>query len=250
MVIIKFILATVWKTWFFLVFSSSFILLYPFFYFTIKFQKLETAFKVKRVWTRCIAYGSGVIPILIYKSKSKKMPQPCVFVGNHTSYLDIILSTLYIDHLALYMAKAELIKVPLFKIFFQGMDITVNRKSRMDSHRAFIRAGQEIDKGRSMIIYPEGTISEAGKLKPFKNGPFKLAIDKQVPIVPIVNLNNWQLLQNGGYFKSNGRPGLAKTVILEPIDTKGLTDNNVNELREKVYTLINDTLNNYYGTKN
>jgi len=178
------------------------------------------------------------------------MPQPCVFVGNHTSYLDIVLSTLYIDHLALYMAKAELIKAPLFKIFFQGMDITVNRKSRMDSHRAFIKAGQEIEKGRSMIIYPEGTISEFGKLKPFKNGPFKLAIDKQVPIVPIVNLNNWQLLQNGGYFKSNGRPGFAKTVILEPIDTKGLTDDNVNELREKVYTLINDTLTSYYGTKN
>ena len=250
MVIIKRILASIWKTWFFLVFSSSFLILYPFFHFTIKTNKLETAFKVKRIWTRCIAYGSGVIPILIYKSTSKKMPQPCVFVGNHTSYLDIVLSTLYIDHLALYMAKAELATVPLFKIFFQGMDITVDRKSRMDSHRSFIKAGQELDKGRSMVIYPEGTISEAGKLKPFKNGPFKLAIDKQVPIVPIVNLNNWQLLQNGGFFKSNGRPGFAKTVILEPIDTKGLTDDNVNELREKVYTLINDTLTTYYGTKN
>jgi 1-acyl-sn-glycerol-3-phosphate acyltransferase len=250
MIILKRIFAPIWKTWFFLVFALSFLILYPFFYITIKSQKLNAAFVVKRIWSRCIAYGSGVIPILIYKSKSKKMPQPCVFVGNHTSYLDIVLSTLYIDHLALYMAKAELLKAPLFKIFFQGMDITVDRKSRMNSHKAFIKAGYEIDKGRSMVIYPEGTISEHGKLKPFKNGPFKLAIDKQVPIVPIVNLNNWFLLQNGGYFKSNGRPGLAKTMILEPIETKGMTDENVDELREKVYTLINDTLTTYYGSKN
>jgi 1-acyl-sn-glycerol-3-phosphate acyltransferase len=79
------------------------------------------------------------------------MPQPCVFVGNHTSYLDIVLSTFYIDHLALYMGKAELLKAPLFKTFFKGMDITVNRKSIKDSHRAFMKAGEEIDKGRSMV---------------------------------------------------------------------------------------------------
>lgn len=250
MIILKRIFAPIWKTWFFLVFAISFLILYPFFYITIKMQKLNTTFVIKRIWSRCIAYGSGVIPILIYKSKTKKMPQPCVFVGNHTSYLDIVLSTLYIDHLAIYMAKAELIKAPLFKIFFQGMDIPVNRKSRIDSHKAFINAGNEIDKGRSLVIYPEGTISENGKLKPFKNGPFKLAIDKQVPIVPVVNLNNWFLLQNGGYFKSNGRPGLAKTMIFDPIETKGMTDANADELRDKVFNLINDTLHNYYGTKN
>lgn len=247
---IKRIFAPIWKTWFFIVFSFSFLLLYPFFYFTIKSQKLSTAFKLKRIWTICTTYGTGIIPILIYKTKSKKMPQPCIFVSNHTSYLDIVLSTLYIDHLALYMAKVELSKIPLFKIFFNGMDLTVDRKSRIDSHKVLLKAGQEIDKGRSMVIYPEGTISESGKLRPFKNGPFKLAIDKQIPIVPVVNLNNWQLLQNGGFFKSNGRPGFAKTIILEPIITKGLTDNDTNELKAKVYTLINDTLNNYYGTKN
>lgn len=178
------------------------------------------------------------------------MPQPCVFVGNHTSYLDIVMSTFYIDHLALYMGKAELLKAPLFRTFFKGMDIPVNRTSRMDSHKALVKAAQEIDKGRSMVIYPEGTISNNGKLKPFKNGPFKLAIDKQIPIVPVVNLNNWELLQNGGFFKSNGRPGIARTVILKPIETKGMTDENLVDLREKVHQLINDTLHEYYGSKN
>ncbi len=248
--IIKRIFAPIWKTWFFIVFSISFLILYPFFYYTIKKQKLETTFKIKRIWSYCIAYGSFVFPKLIYKTKTKKMPRPCVFVANHTSYLDIVLSTMYIDHLALYMAKVELEKAPLFGIFFRGMDISVNRKSKIDAPKALIKAGEAIDKGRSMVIYPEGTISTYGKLKPFKNGPFKLAIDKQVPIVPVVNLNNWELLQNGGYFKSNGRFGIAKTVVLEPIETTGMTDENLVDLRERVFKLINDTLHEYNGTKN
>lgn len=247
---IKFIFAPIWKTWFFFEFVLTLIILYPLFFYTIKTQRLNTAFKIKRFWSCCIAYLSGIIPVIIYKSKSKKMPQPCVFVGNHTSYLDIVLSTFYIDHLALYMGKVELLKAPLFKTFFKGMDITVNRKSIKDSHRAFTRAGDEIDKGRSMVIYPEGTISSFGKLKPFKNGAFKLSIDKQVPIVPVVNLNNWKLLQNGGYFKSYGCFGVAKTVVLEPIETKGMTEENLVDLRDRVFKLINDTLQEYNGTKN
>jgi 1-acyl-sn-glycerol-3-phosphate acyltransferase len=247
---IKRIFAPIWKTWFFLNFAVTFLILYPFFFITIKLQWLETTFRIKRIWSFCIAYFAGIFPKLIYESKSKKMPRPCVFVGNHTSYLDIVLSTFYIDHLALYMGKAELLKAPLFKTFFKGMDITVNRKSIKDSHRAFTKAGDEIDKGRSMVIYPEGTISSNGKLRSFKNGPFKLAIEKQVPIVPIVNLNNWELLQNGGFLKSNGRPGIARTVVLEPIETKGMTEENLVDLREHVYKLINDTLHKYNGTKN
>lgn len=250
MEIIRLIFTPIWKTWFFLVFAITFLILYPFFYIAIKTGQLEFAFKLKRVWSRCIAYGSGIFPVVIYKTQSKIMPRPCIFVGNHTSYLDIVLSTFYIDHLALYMAKAELLKAPLFKIFFQGMDIPVNRKSRIDAHRALVRASEEIDKSHSLVIYPEGTIPSDNKLKPFKNGAFKLAIDKQVPIVPVVNVNNWELLQNGGFFKSNGRPGIAKIVVLESIETKGMTDENLVDLREKVHKLINDTLHQYYGSKN
>ncbi|MDF2450282.1 MAG: phospholipid/glycerol acyltransferase [Bacteroidota bacterium] len=248
---IKFIFAPIWKTWFFLEFLVTLVILYPLFFFTIRTQRLETAFKVKRFWSRCIAYLSGIIPVVIYKTKSKKMPRPCVFVGNHTSYLDIVLSTFYIDHLAIYMGKAELMKAPLFKTFFKGMDIPVNRKSRVDPHKALARAAEEIDKGRSMVIFPEGTISSSGVLKPFKNGAFKLAIDKQVPIVPIVNLNNWKLLQNGGYFKSHGCFGVARTVVLPPIETKGMTEDNLVDLRERVRDLIYNTLKEYHnGTKN
>jgi len=245
--LVKRIFAPIWKTWFFFVFAISFLVLYPFFFIAIKTNKLEVAFFLKRIWSFCIAFGSGILPKLVYESKSKKMPQPCVFVANHTSYLDIVLSTFYIDHLAIYMGKAELLKAPLFRTFFKGMDIPVKRTSRIDAHKAFKAAGNEIEKGRSMVIFPEGTIPKQPKLMPFKNGAFKLAIDKQVPIVPIVNLNHKQLLENGGYFKSNGCCGIAKTIVLEPIQTKGLTDQDVDTLKENVFNLIQNTLIKYNG---
>ena len=250
MYLLKRIIGPIWKAWFLLNFILSFLILYPFFYYTISTKKLEAAFKLKKIWSKWIAYGSFVFPKLVYECKSKKMPQPSVIIANHSSYLDIVVSTFYIDHLAIYLGKAELLKAPLFKIFFKGMDIPVLRTSRMDAHKAFVSAGEEIEKGRSMVIYPEGTIPKYDKLLPFKNGAFKLAIEKQVPIVPVINVTHRQLLENGGFLKSNGRPGIALTVILEPILTTGLTEKDIDELKLKVHELIKNKLIEYNGTKN
>ena len=123
------------------------------------------------------------------------------------------------------------------------MQISVNRDSRSSSHKAYLRACEEIEAGHSIFIFPEGTISSFGTLKPFKNGPFKLAIEKQVPILPITYLNNWKLLQNGGLFKSTGRPGISKAIIHKPINTQGMSEENIVNLRHQVYELINNTLN-------
>ena len=65
------------------------------------------------------------------------------------------------------MGKYELLKIPLFKYFFVYLDIAVNRKSITNAHKAFSDAGKKIDEGLSVVIYPEGTISESGKLKTF-----------------------------------------------------------------------------------
>ena len=153
-------------------------------------------------------------------------------------------------HTALYMGKAELLKAPLFGVFFKYMDIPVDRLSKTGSHRAFKQAGEKIDESFGIVIYPEGTISNEGVLRHFKNGAFKLAIEKQVPIIPVANLNNWKLLQNGGFFKSYGRPGLAHVVVGAPISTKGLSEENLVDLRTQVHAFIQQELENYYGSKN
>lgn len=232
-----------------LCFALPFLVMYPFFFLALVTKQIRLAYGLKKVWAFTICFFSGIIPIITYKKKFD-WPKRCVIAGNHTSYLDICISVFYMKHTALYMGKVELLKAPLFSIFFKRMDIPVDRRSKMGSHRAFTEAGKKIDEGYSMVIYPEGTISNEGVLRPFKNGAFKLAIEKQVPIIPVANLNNWKLLQNGGFFKSLGRPGIARVIVGEPIETKGMTEENLVDLRNKVHAFIQGELDKYNGTKN
>lgn len=241
------ILRPIWKTWFALCFAIPFLIMFPVFYAALVRGKFDLVYKMKRLWGKMIAYGSFLFPIVTYQTRKYHLPKPCVIASNHTSYLDIVLSPFYIDHTAVYMGKYELLKIPLFRYFFVYLDIPVNRKSIKDSHKAFSIAGEKLDQGLSQVIYPEGTISEKGHLRSFKNGAFKLAVEKQVPIVPVANLNNWKFLQNGGFFKSNGRPGVPRIIVGNPISTVGMTEENIPELKEKVHTFIRTELEKFNG---
>ncbi len=227
-----------------------FLLLYPLFYWALKTRRSALVFKLKRLWARLIAYGSFLFPRISYQKKPYTLPSPCVVVGNHTSYLDIVFSVFYINHTAVYMGKYELLKIPLFGNFFRYLDIPVNRRSLTDSHKAFTQAGHKLDQGLSLVIYPEGTISPEGKLRNFKNGAFRLAVSRQVPIVPIVNFNNWEFLQNGGFFKSKGGVGRPQILVGEPITTTGLDESHVSELRDKVHTFIKEQLEKQHAKQN
>lgn len=237
---------TAWKILFLLNFVLGLIILYPFFRILLSNKKrFPAAFKLKRFWAGWILTVPGLFLNIKRKVPSTQLPQPCIYCGNHVSYLDIVASYLVTPNYFVFMGKQELDKAPLFRIFFKEMNILVDRSSNIGSHRAFIRAGEEIDKGHSIFLYPEGTISSAGRLRGFKNGAFRLAIEKQIPIVPVTYVNNWQLLQNGGFFKAHGRPGISRVVIGEPISTKGLTENDLVSLRTKVHEIIQTELNNY-----
>lgn len=247
MTLLRRIIAPLWKIWLALWFIVPFLLLFPFFYPALRSGKADLVFKLKRFWARIICFGTFLYPSVRYKSNKYKLPRPCIVVCNHTSYLDIIFTPFYVDHVAVWMAKYELLKIPLFKYFFIYLDIPVNRRLKTDSHKAYSECAKKIDQNISVVIYPEGTISEWGKLKPFKNGAFRLAVGKQVPIVPVVNLNNWKFLQNGGFFKSFGSPGMPRIVVGDPIETKGLEEKDVSELRQKVYNFVQHELEQYNG---
>lgn len=234
---------TLWKLLFLLNFVLGLLLLYPLFYVLLSRKKwFPFAFKLKRFWAAWILLIPGIFVRINRKNSTAPLPQPCIYCSNHVSYLDIVVSYILLPNYFVFMGKQELDKAPLFRIFFREMNILVDRKSTISSHRAFMRAAMELQKGQSVFLYPEGTISSAGKLKGFKNGAFKLAIEQQVPIVPITFLNNWKLLQNGGFFKSHGRPGISRVIIHEPISTTGMTEDDLVSLRSKVHEIISNDL--------
>ena len=191
-----------------------------------------------RGWAHWLAYTTGIYESVHgYKNASKY--SPCIFCANHNSYIDIMLAYVFIPGYFVFMGKREIQNIPLFNIFFKGMNILVDRSSNKDGHNAFIRAGEELDKGHSIFIFPEGGIFfRTPELRKFKNGAFRLAIEKQIPIVPVTYRNNWIRLQTGSYFMANASPGIARIIVHSPIETKGMTQENLIALQDKTYEAI------------
>lgn len=228
-----------WKLFFILNFVAGLVLLFPFYALLLrKKSRYDGAFALMRFHSRWIVHVPGVFTAIKREIPSDQLPDACVYVANHSSYLDIVLSYVVIPKYFVYMGKAEIDKAPLLRIFFRDMNLYVDRKTRSGSYAAFVEAGKKLESGQSVFIYPEGTIESRGQLKNFKNGAFRMAIEHQVPVVPVTFKNNWKLLQNGGFFKAHGRPGIARITIHKPIPTKGMAEEDLVSLRHTVREII------------
>ena len=237
-----------YKIYYLLVFLVSLTLFYPFFrYLLAKKSRFPKAFELKKVWALVLQIFAGIILRIEHRGQLPK-DQPYVICPNHGSYLDIVFMYRLFKDYFVFMGKKEIASWPLFRIFFtREMNITVDRASRTGSHKAFKRAAADIQKGHSVVIFPEGTISTiVPKLRPFKNGAFKLAIEQQVPIVPVTFVNNWERLEGHGLFDGKAGPGIAHVIIHEPIATKGMSDDDVSLLRAKVREIIDQPLKERY----
>jgi 1-acyl-sn-glycerol-3-phosphate acyltransferase len=197
---------------------------------------------LKKIWAHWIIYSTGIRYKIEYEVPLDKH-QAYVICPNHSSYLDIVFTNISFPNYFHFMGKAELLNVPLFRIFFKKMNIAVNRSSVTDSHKAYKRACSDLSKGISIAIFPEATIPEcAPNLGPFKNGAFRIAIEQQVPIVPITFLDNWFIFPDNKEERFVVRPGFSKIIVHAPIPTKGLTEADGSQLRKQVFDLIQKTL--------
>lgn len=158
-----------------------------------------------------------------------------VICANHTSNLDIaaLLIACRLDYS--FMGKEELLKNPVTRTFFKTIDIPVNRLSKFSSFRAFKRAQNLLKSGKSIAIFPEGGIDDhfPPQLNSFKIGAFKLAMDSNVPILPIVIHDAWKLFWDDGLERGT-TPGLCRITILKPILPEHFL--NPEGLRDEVYS--------------
>ena len=231
-----------YKLWFGLVFFVSLLLLYlPFRFLLYTEHRYRRAFRLKRAWAFFLQWASGV-PVKVER-RAPLPPPPYVICCNHGSYLDIVQMYNVVPEYFLFMGKYELLKWPLFNIFFKGMNIAVNRGSHTEAAKAFKKASEAIRSGIPIAIFPEGTIPvTAPRMKAFKNGAFKLAVENQVPIVPITFVDHWRLFGDPEDLLSRGHPGIARAVVHPPIPTRGLTEADLVALRRQVYDVIEEPL--------
>ncbi|WVN85990.1 uncharacterized protein L203_101148 [Cryptococcus depauperatus CBS 7841] len=168
--------------------------------------------------------------------------QSAVLLGNHQSFLDILYLGRIFPRRASIMAKRELKYTPfLGQFMLLSGTVFVNRQNKIDAVKALDIAGQDMKrKGVSLWIFPEGTRSSSveSTLLPFKKGAFHLAIQAQIPVVPVVCENYHQLFDGKTRFES----GVLKIKILPPIPTTGLTSDDVTSLTESTRELMIKTL--------
>ena len=240
-------LIIIYRIYFGLVFFTVLTILYPVFFFMLLNDKnFEKVFKLKVATSRIILFLD-----FIYIKKLKfpeNLPEgPFVICSNHCSYLDIIqMYPILPKTKFMFIGKAELLRWPVISIFFKKMDIGVNREKRHSAMRSIIRAKQEIGKGWSIVIYPEGKIPfDTPNLNPFKSGAFKMAIEEQVPILPITIIDTWRLFETDPPFTAMARPGISRVVVHDPIDTKGLSKKDLVNLRQQTFDTINEPLMKY-----
>jgi 1-acyl-sn-glycerol-3-phosphate acyltransferase len=220
---------------------TALVLFYPFLYFfSRKPSRYKNLNRVRRICSYMSATASGIF-IRIKHEAPIDWSRPYIVCPNHTSNLDVLTMGITVKNNCSFMSKTELLSNPLFSIFLNSVDITVDRTSKISAYRAFKKAEEILKQGRTLIIFPEGKIGDEYPpiLHEFKDGPFRLAIELQLPIIPITSLNTWHVLWDSG-FKLGTRPGICDVYVHKPIETTGLKIDDTDMLKDKVYNLINN----------
>jgi 1-acyl-sn-glycerol-3-phosphate acyltransferase len=163
-----------------------------------------------------------------------------MFIANHTSMIDIMLMLKVAKNPFVFVGKKELAKIPLFGFFYKRTCILVDRNNAKSRQAVFLRAQRRLKQGLSICIFPEGGVPEEHiDLDSFKDGAFRLAINHQIPIVPMTFLD---CKKRFSYTFFSGGPGKLRVVVHPFIETTGLTLHFTKQINDQARTVILDTL--------
>lgn len=234
------VLYFLYKLWIGLVFWTTLLVLYPIFRVLLSNENwFGLAFRLKQKWARCFQL---LIFCPIQIERSAKLPDgPFLIVSNHASYLDTVFMYLAFSRYFLFVGKSELLKWPLFNLFFQKMDIPVSRTSAFEANKSMLKVLEALKKGNPVAIYPEGTIPpEAPKLGEFKNGAFKIAQRAGVPVVPVTIVNSVYVLKDATKLFEKSRPVRIKIIVHSPISYA--KDETLLQFKNRVFLQIDSAL--------
>lgn len=157
-----------------------------------------------------------------------------IYMCNHVSNIDPPAVVPALPRRTSVLVKKELFKVPILgKAMRMASLVPVDRSNREAAIRSLSAAGDVMRAGLNMTVFPEGTRSREGKLLPFKKGPFYLAMDSGVPVVPMTILNSYELMPKG---QNYALPGEVRVVFHPPLDPKKFADKD--QLMEAVRSAI------------
>ena len=215
----KNIFGRIFAFWAAIVFVLTMLIAYPLIWVT-RFWPEPTASilfqKVTRVWMR-VFFFLAFVRIRIEGRQYFEPRESYIVVSNHSSFMDVPLTTPFIPGPNRTIAKKEMASIPVFGMIYRRGSVLVDRKSDESRKQSFSLMKAVLDRGLHMCIYPEGTRNKTKEpLQYFHNGAFKLAIDTGRPIIPTVIFNTAKVLPPGKSFY--WWPSKIRMYFLEPIE--------------------------------
>lgn len=245
---LKIVFWVLWRIWFYVLMAIPILVMLPFLVVSILRESwYPYFFKMARIWAKIILFGMGFY-YKIEKEQELEKDKSYMLIGNHTSMVDIMLMLVTTRKPFVFVGKKELVKIPLFGFFYKRTCILVDRSNSKSKHGVFERAQKRINQGLSICIFPEGGVpdDESILLDHFKDGAFRLAIDHQLPIVPMTFGDN---KEHFSYTFLSGSPGLLRVKILPFIVTEGKTMDDKNSLKDQAWKVIHKQLLEYQKNK-
>ncbi len=230
----------------FLIFVILTFIAFPFVMIALSFGKIKGGniiYKICKTWGWIWYLLIGIRHEEILESPHDTKQQ-YIFVGNHSSYIDIPPIVLFAHQPIRVLGKYEMVKIPVFGLIYRAAVILVDR-SNSDTRAKSVRALKAAIKNNiSIFIFPEGTFNETAEpLKTFYDGAFRIAIETQTPIKPILLVDTQDRLHFRSIFSLT--PGKNRVVYLKEVPVQGLKMSDIPALREEVYQLMDAGLRRY-----
>ncbi|MDH4090280.1 MAG: 1-acyl-sn-glycerol-3-phosphate acyltransferase [Cyclobacteriaceae bacterium] len=241
MKIFNFIILKLYAFWVFLVFSVFMLLLLPGIVLPFFLGKNFSWIGYKFLWLWSWIFS--MLTFIRYEFHGRenfRKGQSYIYVSNHTSFLDIPGIRLIIPGEFRPLAKKELKKIPVFGWIAQSATVIVDRSSGESRKKSMDKLKNILLDGLSILIFAEGTQNRTKAiLQPLKEGAFRIAIDTQQPILPMVVVGAGPLMPPGTIAL---RPGKIKIIVAPEIPTAGLTIENLPALKQKTFDIMKDMI--------
>ncbi len=237
----RYLLLKLYAFWVLLVFTVFMIILLPGIILPLllgrKFKWI--GYKFLMIWSWIFSMLT-FIRYEFYGREHFRKGQSYIYVSNHTSFLDIPGLCILIPGEFRPLAKKELLKIPVFGWIARSAAVIVDRSSGESRKKSMNKLKKILLGGLSILIFAEGTQNRTKQiLQPLKDGAFRIAIDTQQPILPIVIVGAGPLMPPGTL---NLSPGKIKIIVAPEISTTGLSNEDLSALKQKTSAIMKDMI--------
>ncbi|MHB2150834.1 lysophospholipid acyltransferase family protein [Calditrichota bacterium LG25] len=193
--------------------------------------------KIIRLWARGLLKAAGV-KVVVHGQEKLRKDQPYIFMSNHQGAFDILAGVVAIPVTMRFIAKKELFRIPIFAHSMRtvGM-IPIDRGNSVEARKSLEEAARTLQNGVSVLIFPEGTRTRDGNIKPFKKGGFVLALKSGLPIMPMVFTGSLNIMRKNSL---KLHKGTIHVYFLDEVDTSQYSFEQRNELLKEVRKRIVD----------